>query len=43
MALFEQYPEFDDLDDAFVEQEENFTRLVARYVEEHPDSFPRHE
>ena len=43
MALFEQYPEFDDLDDAFVEQEEDFTRLVARYVEEHPDSFSRHE
>lgn len=40
MALFEQYPEFDDLDDAFVEQEEDFTRLVARYVEEHPDGFP---
>lgn len=39
MALFEQYPEFDDLDDAFVEQEEDFTQLVARYVEEHPDSF----
>lgn len=39
MALFEQYPKFDDLDDAFVESEEDFTTLVAQYVDEHLDSF----
>lgn len=39
MALFEQYPEFDDLDDEFVEQEETWTELIARYVDEHIDKF----
>ena len=35
MALYEQYPEFDDLDDEFIEMEEETTELVARYVDEH--------
>ncbi len=39
MALFEQYPEFDDLDDEFVEQEETWTELIARYVDDHIDKF----
>ena len=39
MALFEQYAEFDDLDDAFVENEEMFTSQVARYVDEHIEHF----
>jgi hypothetical protein len=39
MALFEQYPEFDDLDDLFVENEEEYTEQVARYVDEHIESF----
>lgn len=39
MALFEQYPEFDELDDEFVECEEEITELVARYVDEHIDQF----
>lgn len=39
MALFEQYPEFDDLDDEFVECEEEVTELVARYVDEHLSAF----
>ena len=39
MALFEQYPEFDDLDDRFVEMEEEVTELVARYVDEHLENF----
>ncbi|MBO5659780.1 MAG: DMP19 family protein, partial [Bacteroidaceae bacterium] len=39
MALFEQYPEFDDLDDEFVECEEEITELVARYIDEHIDNF----
>lgn len=39
MALFEKYPEFDDLDDEFVEEEEGITELVARYVDEHIEQF----
>ncbi|MBQ0049821.1 MAG: DMP19 family protein [Bacteroidales bacterium] len=39
MALFEQYPEFDDLDDAFIEMEEEVTEQVARYIDEHIEHF----
>lgn len=39
MALFEAYPEFDDLDDAFVEMEEEVTETLARYVDEHLEQF----
>lgn len=39
MALFEQYPEFDDLDDAFVEQEEEWTGQIAHYIDEHVERF----
>lgn len=39
MALFEQYPEFDDYDDEFVENEEEWTELVAHYVDEHIEQF----
>lgn len=39
MALFEQYPEFDDLDDTFVETEEDITTLIAYYIDKHLDSF----
>ena len=39
MALFEQYPEFDDLDDEFVEEEEEITSAVAYYVDEHMTDF----
>ena len=35
MALFEQYPEFDDMDDTFVEEEEAWTEQIARYIDEH--------
>lgn len=38
-ALYEQYPEFDDYDDAFVEGEEGFTSAVAHYVDDHLDNF----
>lgn len=38
-ALFEQFPEFDDYDDEFVENEEMFTATVAHYVDEHLDNF----
>jgi hypothetical protein len=39
MAMFEQYPEFDELDDAFVEMEEEVTAAVALYVDEHIENF----
>ena len=39
MALFEQYPVFDDLDDEFVEEEEDITAAVAHYVDEHLSAF----
>ncbi len=39
MALFEQYPEFDALDDAFVDQETEFTAAVSDYVYEHTEAF----
>lgn len=39
MALFEQHPEFDDLDDEFIEMEEEVTEIVARYVDEHIENF----
>ena len=39
MALFEQFPEFDDLDDTFVEKEEEWTEQIARYIDEHIDRF----
>lgn len=39
MALFEQYPDFDDLDDRFVESEEGYMQLVAEYLDQHLDRF----
>ena len=39
MAMFEQNPEFDDLDDLFVEEEERFTADVACYVDGHLSQF----
>lgn len=39
MAMFEAYPEFDELDDKFVEMEEEVTEMLARYVDEHLEQF----
>lgn len=39
MALFEQFPEFDDMDDEFVEKEEAWTEQIARYIDENIDRF----
>lgn len=39
MARFEQYEEFDELDDAFVEMEEQVTAIVAAHVDDNIDSF----
>lgn len=38
-ALYEQYSDFDDFDNAFIEEEENFTNMVAHYVDEHITHF----
>ena len=39
MALFEQYPEFDELDDAFIEMEEEVTDIIAHYVDDNLEKF----
>ena len=39
MALFERFPEFDDLDDSFVENEEEWVSAIAHYVDEHIEHF----
>ena len=39
MALFEQFPDFDDLDDAFIEHEEEWTAALAQYVDDHIEQF----
>lgn len=41
MALFEQYPEFDDFDDEYVEQEEQWTSAIAHYIDEHIERFAK--
>lgn len=35
MALYEQFPEFDDLDDEFITNEETITAQVAHYLDDH--------
>lgn len=39
MALFEQYPEFDDMDDTFVENEESWMEQIAEYIDQHIEQF----
>ena len=39
MALYEQYPAFDELDDLFIENEEAITTLIAHYVDSHLNQF----
>lgn len=39
MARFEQFPDFDVLDDFFVEEEEDITNHIAHYVDENLDNF----
>ena len=43
MAMFEQYAEFDDFDDEFVENEEMFVAKAAHYIDEHIDNFAKIE
>ena len=39
MALFERFPQFDDYDDWFVENEEDLTQQVAQYIDENIEKF----
>lgn len=39
MALYEQYPQFDDLDDEFIVEEANYTEAIATYIDEHIEQF----
>ena len=39
MALFEQCPEFDEMDDTFVENEEAWTAQIAEYIDQHLEQF----
>lgn len=39
MALFEQFPDFEDMDDKFIENEEAWTEDIAHYVDEHIECF----
>lgn len=39
MSLFERFPEFDDYDDTFVENEEQWTAMVAAYIDDHIENF----
>lgn len=41
MALFEQFPDFDEYDDDFVENEEKWTSEIAHYVDNNIDSFAK--
>ena len=41
MALFEQFPDFDEYDDDFVENEEKWTSEVAHYVDDNINSFAK--
>lgn len=35
MALYEHYPQFDELDDYYIENDDRLTKDVAHYVDEH--------
>ena len=39
MALYETMPEFDDLDDEFVLEEESYVERIAFYIDEHISDF----
>ena len=43
MALFEQFPDFDDLDDQFVESEEEWTDDIAHFIDDNLDKFAKIE
>ena len=43
MALFEQFPDFETMDDMFIENEEAWTEDIAHYVDDHIENCARIE
>lgn len=43
MAMYEQYETFDELEEEFLEKEEEFTAMIAGYVDEHLELFAKIE
>lgn len=41
MAMYEEYEQFDDLEDEFIETEEQVTATIASYVDEHLELFAK--
>lgn len=41
MALFEQFPDFETMDDQFIENEEAWTEDIAHYVDDHIERFAK--
>ena len=41
ITTYEQYEAFDDLEEAYLDMEEQVTALVARYVDEHLELFAK--
>ena len=41
MALYERFPEFEDYDDDFIENEEDWTEQVAHHVDENIENFAK--
>lgn len=39
MALYEEFPIFDDFDDEFITNEEQWTNMIACHVDDHMDKF----
>ena len=39
MAMYEQYEDFDDLEEEFLENEEEITSIIAGYIDEHLEEF----
>src|SRR5574344_960711 len=41
MAMYESYEQFDDLEDTFIENEEEITAQIAYFVDEHIEDFAK--
>lgn len=41
MGMYEEYETFDDLDETFIEEEEEITTLIAHYVDKHIEDFAK--
>jgi len=41
MAMYEEYEVFDELEEAFLEKEEEITALIAGYVDKHLEAFAK--